>query len=45
MLKKVLYKSNNPEFWNSCDAICDQRFWKSFGVANCGKGQPPQNDL
>ncbi len=42
MLKKVLYKSNNPEFWNSCDAICDQRFWKSFGVANCGKGQPPQ---
>ncbi|HPT71111.1 MAG TPA: TldD/PmbA family protein [Candidatus Cloacimonadota bacterium] len=42
MLKKVLYKSNNPEFWNSCDAICDQRYWKSWGVSNCGKGQPPQ---
>lgn len=41
-LKKVLYKSCNPEFWNSCDAICDQRFWRPFGVINCGKGQPSQ---
>jgi TldD protein len=41
-LKKVLYKSNNPEFWNACDAICDKRFWKPFGVVNCGKGQPGQ---
>ncbi len=41
-LKKVLYKSCNPEFWGSCDAICDERFWKPFGVVNCGKGQPNQ---
>ncbi len=41
-LKKVLYKSCNPEFWNSCDAICDERFWLPFGVVNCGKGQPNQ---
>ncbi|HAQ61478.1 TPA: TldD/PmbA family protein [Candidatus Delongbacteria bacterium] len=41
-LKDVLYKSSNPEFWNSCDAICDDRYWKDFGVTNCGKGQPPQ---
>ncbi|MDY6915372.1 MAG: TldD/PmbA family protein [Candidatus Cloacimonadota bacterium] len=41
-LKKVLYKSNNPEFWNSVDAICDKRFFKTFGVTNCGKGQPGQ---
>jgi TldD protein len=41
-LKKVLYKSCNPEFWNSCDAICDERFWRPFGVVNCGKGQPSQ---
>lgn len=41
-LKKVLYKSCNPEFWNSCDAICDERFWRPFGVVNCGKGQPGQ---
>lgn len=41
-LKDVLYKSNNPEFWNSCDAICDERYWQDFGVTNCGKGQPMQ---
>jgi len=41
-LKKVLYKSNNPEFWNSVDAICDERFFQTFGVNNCGKGQPGQ---
>lgn len=43
MLKKILYISNNPEFWNSCDAICDSRYFKTFGVTNCGKGQPPQS--
>ncbi len=42
MLKKVLYKSNNPEFWNACDAICDERYFQTFGVVNCGKGQPMQ---
>ncbi|MDP8220313.1 MAG: TldD/PmbA family protein [Candidatus Stygibacter frigidus] len=42
MLKKVIYRSNNPEFWNSVDAICDDRFFQSFGVNNCGKGQPGQ---
>jgi len=42
LLKKILYKSNNPEFWNSCDAICDERFWQAHGVPNCGKGQPMQ---
>ena len=42
-LKKILYKSCNPEFWNSCDAICDERFWRPFGVVNCGKGQPSQS--
>ena len=41
-LKKILYRSNNPEFWNSVEAIADKRFWKSWGVNNCGKGQPSQ---
>lgn len=42
-LKKIIYRSNNPEFWNSVDAICDKRFFKTFGVTNCGKGQPSQS--
>lgn len=41
-LKKIIYKSNNPEFWNSVDAICDERYFQTFGVTNCGKGQPGQ---
>lgn len=41
-LKKIIYRSNNPEFWNSVDAICDERYFKTFGVSNCGKGQPGQ---
>ncbi len=41
-LKKILYRSNNPEFWNSVDGIADERFWKPWGVSNCGKGQPSQ---
>ncbi len=42
MLKNVTYQSITEPFWNSCDAICDQRFWVPNGVLNCGKGDPMQ---
>jgi TldD protein len=42
MLKNVTYQSMTTEFWNACDAICDQRFWVPNGVQNCGKGDPMQ---
>jgi len=42
MLKNVTYQSITTEFWNSCDAICDERFWVPNGVLNCGKGDPMQ---
>lgn len=42
MLKNVTYQSMTTEFWNSCDAICDERFWVMDGVLNCGKGDPMQ---
>lgn len=41
-LKDVIYQSISPEFWNSCDAICDATEWQMHGVFNCGKGQPVQ---
>jgi TldD protein len=41
-LKDVIYQSISPEFWNSCDAICDSSEWQMHGVFNCGKGQPNQ---
>lgn len=42
MLKNPLYTGMTPEFWNSCDAICNRKHWKIWGVPNCGKGEPMQ---
>ena len=42
MLKNAVYQSITPEFWNSCDAICDQDHFVLWGLVNCGKGQPGQ---
>ncbi len=41
-LKDVTYQSITPDFWNSCDAICDENHWELYGVLNCGKGEPGQ---
>lgn len=45
--RKKMYRSPNytgitPEFWNSCDAICNEKHWKVWGTPNCGKGEPMQ---
>ncbi|MFQ6676611.1 MAG: TldD/PmbA family protein [Fidelibacterota bacterium] len=42
MLRDVAYQANTQEFWNSCDAICDERFWQMGGSYYDGKGQPGQ---
>ncbi len=42
MLKDVAYQANTQDFWNACDAVCDERFWEMSGTLCCGKGQPPQ---
>ncbi len=42
MLKNPIYTGITPNFWRSCDAICNQDHWVVWGVPNCGKGQPPQ---
>ena len=36
------YTGITPEFWNSCDAICDNDYWTVWGTPNCGKGEPMQ---
>ena len=40
--KNANYQGVTPEFWGSCDAICNQDHWDLWGVINCGKGQPGQ---
>ena len=42
MIKNPTYQGITPQFWNSCDAICDDKHWMLWGVPNCGKGQPGQ---
>jgi TldD protein len=42
MLKNCTYTGITPQFWNSCDAVCDRDHWQVWGTPNCGKGQPSQ---
>lgn len=42
MLKNPTYAGVTPKFWNSCDAIADERSWVAWGTPNCGKGEPMQ---
>ncbi len=42
MFKNGIYTGITPEFWNSCDAVCNRQFWHIWGVPNCGKGEPMQ---
>jgi TldD protein len=42
MLRRPTYQGRTPEFWRSCDAVCNARHWNLWGVPNCGKGNPMQ---
>jgi len=44
MLNDVAYQSNTQEFWNSCNAICDESDYRLGGAFNDGKGQPAQSN-
>ncbi len=43
MLKNASYTGITPQFWQSCDAICNQDHWQIWGLPNCGKGEPIQS--
>ena len=42
LLKNCTYAGITPDFWNSCDAIANEKHWKLWGTPNCGKGEPMQ---
>lgn len=42
LLKNATYAGMTPQFWASCDAICNDKHWDIWGTPNCGKGQPGQ---
>jgi TldD protein len=42
LLKNATYTGITPQFWQACDAVCNEKAWLVWGTPNCGKGQPPQ---
>jgi TldD protein len=42
LYKNATYTGITPQFWGSCDAICDRSEWTVWGTPNCGKGEPMQ---
>ena len=42
MVKNPTYQGITPQFWQSCDAIANHKYFTLWGVHNCGKGQPGQ---
>ena len=42
LLRNCTYTGITPQFWNSCDAVCNQNHWEMWGTPQCGKGQPGQ---
>jgi len=42
-LKNPAYTGITPEFWNSCDAVCNEKYWHIWGIPSCGKGEPMQS--
>ncbi len=42
IVKSPNYTGITPKFWNSCDAVCSEEYWRVWGLPNCGKGEPMQ---
>jgi TldD protein len=42
MLRNATYTGITPQFWGTCDAICNAQHWQVWGLPNCGKGEPGQ---
>ena len=44
MLRDVAYQARTPDFWSSCDAICDKSAYYVGGSMYDGKGEPSQSN-
>ncbi len=42
LLRNCIYTGITPQFWRSCDAVANERYWRMWGTTRCGKGQPSQ---
>jgi TldD protein len=44
MVRDVAYQSMTTDFWDKCDAVCDQSEYMLGGAMNDGKGEPMQSN-
>jgi TldD protein len=44
MINDVAYQSRTPDFWQACDAICDESEYYVGGTFGDGKGEPSQSN-
>jgi TldD protein len=44
MINDVAYQARTPDFWQACDAICDEREYDVGGSFSDGKGEPVQSN-
>jgi TldD protein len=42
MLSRVAYQSRTTDLWQACDGIAGPSYWRQWGAANDGKGEPAQ---
>jgi TldD protein len=44
LINDVAYQARTPEFWQACDAICDESEYYVGGTFSDGKGEPMQSN-
>jgi TldD protein len=42
IVRNPVYTGITPQFWASCDAVCNRNHWNIWGILTCGKGDPMQ---
>ena len=42
LVKNPSYTGITPQFWNSADAVANEKDFRMYGTPNCGKGEPGQ---
>ncbi len=42
MISRVAYQGRTPDFWQACDGVAGQAYWRQFGLTGDAKGEPTQ---
>jgi TldD protein len=42
MISRVSYQARTPDFWQACDGVAGQSYWRQYGTTGDAKGEPTQ---